>query len=85
MSDTGTGIVDAALGRMFERGFSTKGGCGLGLATVRQLAEERGGAVAALTKPDRGTTLEVYLPQSEDRPVTPGSLTRPKSQKRWAV
>ena len=78
VSDTGTGIVDAALGRMFERGFSTKGSSGLGLATVRQIAEERGGAVDASSSPGRGTTFEVYLPLCDGRGVTQSTLIRKK-------
>jgi hypothetical protein len=74
--DTGAGISRRARRRLFTRGFSTKGSRGLGLATVRQIAEERGGAVNVRSKLHRGTTFEVYLPSCDDRGVNRTSLIR---------
>jgi signal transduction histidine kinase len=58
--DTGLGVSPAVRERIWERGVSTGGGQGLGLALVREIVEAHGGAVALLDGP--GTTIEVRLP-----------------------
>ena len=50
VSDSGPGVSPDAANRIFDRGFSTKsaavvGGRGIGLSLVRQICEQRGGAV----------------------------------------
>jgi signal transduction histidine kinase/ActR/RegA family two-component response regulator len=68
--DTGAGIDPELLPRVFEpfvqaqRGLArTEGGLGLGLALVKGLAEQHGGAVrAASAGRDRGTEVVVELP-----------------------
>ena len=49
--DSGPGIADAAAGRVFDRFVRLQdddsGGCGLGLAIVREVAESHGGTVEA--------------------------------------
>jgi signal transduction histidine kinase len=46
VEDTGSGIDEAAMPRIFEPGFSKDGGLGLGLAVARELAERMGGTLA---------------------------------------
>ena len=63
--DTGAGMDGRTLEQCFEPFFTTKGmgrGTGIGLATVRDLAEQYGGRVVASSTPGRGTTFTVYLP-----------------------
>jgi signal transduction histidine kinase len=61
--DTGPG-TDPALGeRVWERGVSTAGGQGLGLAFVREIVEAHGGTAALLN--GQGTTIELRLPLHE--------------------
>jgi two-component system sensor histidine kinase/response regulator len=62
--DTGSGIPQETLPKIFEAGFSTKGprqGTGLGLNIVQRLVKEAKGALHVHTQPGEGTTFTVYL------------------------
>jgi signal transduction histidine kinase len=62
--DNGPGIPPEIADRLFES-FVTSGkkhGMGLGLAIVRKIAQEHGGAVSCKTKPGKGTTFEIRIP-----------------------
>jgi two-component system NtrC family sensor kinase len=63
VEDTGAGIPEADLPRVFEPFYTTRTkGTGLGLAICKQIAEAHGGAIrVARTGPD-GTTILVTLP-----------------------
>lgn len=70
VSDTGVGIPEEKLSRVFERFFrvdeartSHLGGTGLGLSIVKHLAMSFGGDVAVQSEPDRGATFSVTLPR----------------------
>jgi two-component system sensor histidine kinase HydH len=63
--DTGVGMDDKTLGRIFEPFFSTKsGGSGLGLPTARKIIETHGGRIAVQSEPGRGTQFTIELPVS---------------------
>jgi signal transduction histidine kinase len=64
ISDTGCGIPEEHLGRIFDSFFSTKGekGTGLGLAICKRIVEEHGGKVEARSQVGAGTTMRVALP-----------------------
>jgi signal transduction histidine kinase len=71
VADTGVGIPDDALPRIFEpfeRGEPTLAqgipGSGLGLAISRRLAEMHGGSIAILSEVGRGTTVTLHLPNA---------------------
>ncbi|MCI0738904.1 MAG: PAS domain S-box protein [Gemmataceae bacterium] len=60
--DSGHGIDDDALPRIFEPFFSTKErGSGLGLAVVKQIVEGFGGKIHVYSKVNEGTRMEVWL------------------------
>jgi signal transduction histidine kinase len=63
VSDSGCGIAEAVLRRIFEPFFSTRsGGNGLGLATVREIVREHGGAMNVVSTPGAGSRFEAWLP-----------------------
>ena len=71
VKDTGVGIPQKDLPRIFERFFrvdqahsSDTGGTGLGLAIVRHVAESHGGAVTAQSELGIGSTFRVALPRA---------------------
>ncbi|WP_428961430.1 SpoIIE family protein phosphatase [Micromonospora fluostatini] len=69
VADTGVGIAPEELPHVFERFHRVAGararsheGTGIGLALVRELVEMHGGAVAARSRVDEGTTVTVTVP-----------------------
>jgi signal transduction histidine kinase len=63
ISDTGMGMDQEALDRVFEPYFSTKArGTGLGLPIAKRNVELSGGSIAITSQLERGTTVEVRLP-----------------------
>lgn len=58
--DTGSGISDSNIGRIFENGFSTKGsGRGTGLYQVKKLVENAGGNINVESQEGVGTSFTV--------------------------
>jgi signal transduction histidine kinase len=71
VADTGVGIPDEDLPRIFERFYRVDdarnretGGTGLGLAIVRHVAELHGGAVKVDSRLGDGATFQVLVPRS---------------------
>ena len=71
VSDTGIGIPEKKLPRIFERFYRVDkarsketGGTGLGLSIVKHVAENHGGRVTVESTPGEGSTFTVYLPRS---------------------
>ena len=63
VSDTGPGIQDEDLPRLFEPFFTSKAaGSGLGLAIVKGTIERHGGTVSVDTRLGAGTTFSIFLP-----------------------
>ncbi len=63
IEDTGAGIPEEALERIFESFYSTKEeGTGLGLTIVRKIVRAHGGDIHLESKPDAGTCLSIWLP-----------------------
>lgn len=68
VSDTGTGIAPADLGRIFDPFFTTKPtgeGMGLGLSICHGIVRDLGGDIRVVTTGREGTTFRVSLPLSE--------------------
>jgi signal transduction histidine kinase len=65
VTDTGVGMTPDVLARAFEPFFTTKDvgkGTGLGLASVRRIVEQIGGAISLRSAPGAGATISMYLP-----------------------
>ncbi|HYN86399.1 MAG TPA: ATP-binding protein [Pyrinomonadaceae bacterium] len=66
VSDTGRGIPEDNLNKIFEPYFSTKEtGTGLGLAIVKKAVEDHGGTISVRSAPGEGTTFTVALPREK--------------------
>ncbi len=70
VADTGLGIPEAELTRVFERFYRVdkarsreSGGTGLGLSIVRHLVELHGGSVAVANRPEGGAQFTITLPR----------------------
>jgi signal transduction histidine kinase/CheY-like chemotaxis protein/HAMP domain-containing protein len=68
LTDTGLGMDAATLARASEPFFTTKGigkGTGLGLSMAHGFAVQSGGALKLVSRPNVGTTAEIWLPEGE--------------------
>lgn len=66
ISDTGVGIPEEIMPRVFEPFFSTKedqNGVGLGLAVVYGIVQRHGGSIDVRSQVGRGTTFRIWLPK----------------------
>jgi PAS domain S-box-containing protein len=78
ISDTGVGMSDDQLERLFEPFYSTKGeaGVGLGLATVHGIVHQSGGHITVKSAPGSGARFTIYLPASPDSALSCGVPSR---------
>ncbi|MBI5233602.1 MAG: PAS domain S-box protein [Deltaproteobacteria bacterium] len=65
VSDTGAGIADNDLFRIFDPFYSTKErGTGLGLAIVNRIVESHGGSIEVKSRQGEGTVFRIFLPSA---------------------
>ncbi|MCU1472150.1 cell wall metabolism sensor histidine kinase WalK [Amnibacterium sp.] len=78
VTDQGVGIPDEEIDRVFERFYrgdparsrQTGGtGTGLGLSIVKHIAENHGGEVRVWSRPGRGSTFTIRLPETPAPPI----------------
>lgn len=71
VSDTGTGIPKAYIGRVFEKFFRVPGqsgqGAGLGLAIAKEIIQSHGGTISVESREGKGTTFTFTLPRATVR------------------
>jgi two-component system, cell cycle sensor histidine kinase and response regulator CckA len=78
VSDTGCGMDKEALEHLFEPFYTSKDlnkGAGLGMATVYGIVRQNSGIIAVRSKPRKGTTVNIYLPQAKGE-ASPESTVR---------
>lgn len=73
VSDTGSGIAEDDLQRIYTQGFSTKApeGRGMGMTLVREVVYRRGGSIEVDTEQDNGTTFTVIFDQKRREAYDP--------------
>jgi signal transduction histidine kinase len=75
--DTGPGMDEETLAKVFRAFYSTKqGGSGLGLPTARKIVETHGGTIDIESAPGRGTKVTIWLPAP---PRLPTAGNRPRT------
>jgi CheY-like chemotaxis protein len=68
IEDTGMGMDNATLDRIFDSFFTTKeAGTGLGLSTVIGIVKAHGGFIDVQSTLDRGSSFKIYLPAVKTR------------------
>lgn len=68
VSDTGTGIPEDIINKVFEPYFTTKPfgkGSGLGLAVIHGIVKSHNGAIHILSEENKGTSVSIALPSNE--------------------
>jgi len=76
IADTGVGIPDDAIEKVFHPFFTSKEtGSGLGLAVCNQIVTIHGGHIKLRRQIPQGVIFDIYLPVGRDGAARPGSVT----------
>lgn len=79
IEDTGPGIDESVIGRIFDPYFTTKeNGTGLGLATAYSVVKKHGGHISVTSTKGHGTTFWIYVPASPNRRRSESTFASPQ-------
>jgi len=82
VSDSGRGMSEETLARIFQPFFTTKpGGMGLGLSISRTIVAAHGGSLSVQSTPGRGTTFRMELPLRPPEDARPAPPPRAAARK----
>jgi two-component system sensor histidine kinase HydH len=85
VSDTGPGMAEEELEKLFEPFYTTKQeGTGLGLTIVSRLVEQNGGRVSVRSTQGEGTTFSLRLPTSPGGDASAGGGSVPRRERSYA-
>jgi PAS domain S-box-containing protein len=79
VSDTGCGMTQDVLARVWDPFFTTKGsnGTGLGLSMVHGFLRQSGGHGKIESAPGKGTTVRLYLPRTQSEADAEQAVSKP--------
>ncbi|HEU5192253.1 MAG TPA: ATP-binding protein [Methylomirabilota bacterium] len=80
VTDTGVGMSEEVLTRVFTPFFTTKpaGNTGLGLSSAKDLVTSHGGTISVVSELGRGTTFTIVLPCAESRQARMAAVAAPR-------
>ena len=68
IQDSGVGIPDEDMNKLFDPFFSTKeGGIGLGLSIAHRIIDQHHGKIEVESNPGKGTLFSIWLPIHNER------------------
>lgn len=87
--DTGVGMDDGLQERIFDPFFTTKKpreGTGMGLAMVHGAVRRHGGVICVSSRPEHGSTFEIYLPRvAAQRRESKSTRPIPRGNREWLL
>lgn len=79
ITDTGSGISEHEITRIFEPYFTTKqSGYGLGLTTSYSIVKHHGGTITVTSEVGSGTTFTVFIPAATEKQQPPPEVVQPE-------
>ncbi len=85
VADTGCGMDELTLSRVFDPFYTTKApgrGTGLGLANIEKLVRKHEGKITVQSELGRGTTMTIWLPEARTSGIAIEVGKEPEKKKR---